>query len=247
MSIPRMIHYCWFGGKPLPKSAKKCITSWGKFFPNYEIKQWDESNYDVFTNPYTQFCYNNKLWAYLSDFVRLDVVEKFGGIYFDTDVEVIRYPQELITKGHAWFGWEPSKWIATGLGFAAPSHHKALVALKRIYQERTTEELFRRFQKTKSLTGCPRMNTWQLLPYGLIQDGQYQCININGDCIIILPSDYMCPLDDVTGSLNITQNTFSIHWYTKSANGKWAYIRTRISRPIHRFKCYLKTISHDNK
>ena len=74
--IPKIIHYCWFGGKPLPKLARKCKKSWEKFFPDYEIKEWNEGNFDVNLLPYTKYCYEHKLWAYLSDYVRLAVVEK---------------------------------------------------------------------------------------------------------------------------------------------------------------------------
>ena len=76
--IPKIIHYCWFGGKPLPKLAQKCKASWEKCFPDYEIKEWNETNYNVNAVPYTKYCYEHKLWAYLSDYVRLDVVGKLS-------------------------------------------------------------------------------------------------------------------------------------------------------------------------
>ncbi len=241
--IPKIIHYCWFGGNPLPKSAKKCIASWKKFFPDYEIIEWNEKNFDVDTIPYTHFCLTHKLWAYLSDFVRLYVVEKYGGWYFDTDVEIIRYPKELMNED-AIFGWEPSNWVATGLGFAAKKNHKGLEIMKEPYTEFTYDQLFDSYTKTNKLTGCPRLNTGQLIKYGLIQNGISQHIQIKGDSIIILSSEYMCPFNDITGEIKKTRNTFSIHWYTKSANGKWAYYKTFISRPIHRF---LNILKNDNR
>ena len=88
--IPKVIHYCWFGRGEKPRLAKKCIASWKKYMPDYEIIEWNEDNYDVFSNPYTRFCYENKKWAFLSDFIRLDIVEKHGGVYFDTDVEEVK-------------------------------------------------------------------------------------------------------------------------------------------------------------
>ena len=96
--IPKIIHYCWFGGKPLPKMAQKCKDSWKRYFPDYEIREWNESNFDVQKYEYSRFCFENKQWAYLSDFVRLVVVEEYGGLYFDTDVEVVRRPDELLDE-----------------------------------------------------------------------------------------------------------------------------------------------------
>lgn len=231
--ISKVIHYCWFGKNPLPKSAKKCISSWKKYFPDYEIKEWNEDNFDVNSNIYTKFCYEHNLWAYLSDYVRLVVMERYGGWYFDTDVEVIRYPREFIDVD-ALFCWEPTYWVNTGLGFAAKAHHKALIPMMRIYQDYSLEQLEKRFKETKSLTGCPRMNTNQLLKLGLIQNGLLQQFSVDGDSVIVLSSDYMCPFDDITGEIKKTSNTFSIHWYTKSANSKYAFLKSKLSRPFHR-------------
>ncbi len=88
--IPKKIHYCWFGGADKPKSVKKCISSWKKFCPDYEIIEWNESNYDVNSTGYTKMCAEEKKYAFLSDFARLEIIEKNGGIYFDTDVELIK-------------------------------------------------------------------------------------------------------------------------------------------------------------
>ncbi len=88
--IPKKIHYCWFGRNELPALAKKCIASWKKYCPDYEIIEWNEDNFDLDYNGYTRYCYDNKKWAFLSDFVRLVVVAEQGGIYFDTDVELGR-------------------------------------------------------------------------------------------------------------------------------------------------------------
>lgn len=242
--IPKTIHYCWFGRNPLPKSAKKYIESWKKYLPGYEIKEWNEDNFDVNRNVYTSFCYQHRLWAYLSDYVRLVVVAKEGGLYFDTDVELIKHPGDLL-KEDAWLAWEPSNWVATGLGFASKANHQALLEMMRIYESYTLEELNNRWERTHTLAGCPGINTRALLPYGLVQDGTLQRLKIrtsdnNIDNVVILPKDYMCPFDDITGELNKTVNTISIHWYTKSANGKYATLRSRFTRPIHRLLKLLK-------
>lgn len=98
-NIPTVIHYCWFGGKPLPALAVKCIESWKKYLPDYEIKRWDESNFDVNLIPYTQQAYEAKKYAFVSDYARFWILYKYGGLYFDTDVEVIKPMDDLIAAG----------------------------------------------------------------------------------------------------------------------------------------------------
>ncbi len=216
--IPHIIHYCWFGGNPLPRSAKKCIASWKKYFPAWEIREWNETNFDVSSHPYARLAYEEKRWAYLSDFVRLWAVEKYGGIYFDTDVEVIRYPEDLLNTCTAWFGFEYPEYVATGLGFAATPHHPAVYAMLHQYDGIT------------EITGCPQLNTEALMPFGLIKNGKRQTV-----CEAeVLPREWLCPFDDLTGRMNKTANTVSIHWYSKSPHGKWVYYKTKMTRIIHR-------------
>lgn len=225
--IPKIIHYCWFGGKPLPKLAVKCKKSWEKFFPDYEIKEWNESNYDVNAVPYTKYCFEHKLWAYLSDYVRLDVMEKEGGLYFDTDVEVVRKPEDLLNSCSAYFGWETLEYINTGLGFLAEAHHPAVKAMLAMYDGLVVDGTYRH----ERMQGCPQLNTKALLPFGLKLDGTKQEV-----CdAMILPMDYMCPFQDATGKMNKTENTFSIHWFSKSPHGKWAAWKMYFTRPWHRW------------
>ena len=103
--IPKKIHYCWFGGNEKPKSVKKCIDSWKKFCPDYEIIEWNESNFNIYENGYTKLCCENKRWAFLSDYARLKVIYDNGGIYFDTDVEVVKSFDDLLDCD-AFFGFE---------------------------------------------------------------------------------------------------------------------------------------------
>ena len=225
--IPKIIHYCWFGGKPLPQLAQRCKKSWEKFFPDYEIKEWNESNYDVNAVPYTKYCYEHRLWAYLSDYVRLDVVEKEGGLYFDTDVEVVRRPDGLLQSCNAYFGWETLEYLNTGLGFAAEPHHPAVKAMLKMYESLVANGKY----MYEKMQGCPQLNTLALVSLGLKQDGTKQSV-----CdAIILPSDYMCPFHDATGKMNKTENTFSIHWFSKSPHGKWAAWKMYFTRPLHRW------------
>ena len=146
--IPKVIHYCWFGHGEKPELAKKCIESWKKFCPDFEIREWNEETYDVKCHPYAKFCADNKKWAFLSDYVRLDVVARFGGIYLDTDVEVVRSLEPLL-KYPAFYGFENAQYVATGLGFGAEAGHPTVVAMRGAYDHLQNRD------GTICVTGCP--------------------------------------------------------------------------------------------
>jgi len=105
--IPHTIHYCWFGHAPLPASARKCIASWRKHFPDYEIKEWNESNFDVACIPYIQQAYEHKKYAFVSDYARFYILYHHGGVYFDTDVEVIKDMTDILRGGVIFLAWRP--------------------------------------------------------------------------------------------------------------------------------------------
>lgn len=222
--IPKKIHYCWFGRNEKPKLAQKCIASWKKYMPEYEIIEWNEDNFDFEIHPYLRWCHENKKWAYLSDFARLLVVEKYGGIYFDTDVEVIRNFQELLAY-KAFYGFENNDNVATGLGFGAEAHHTSIRRMVEQYSTKTAQ-----VDGSFILEGCPILNTNALDSLGLVHNGEFQIL----EGAAILPTDYLNPYDDHTGRLNKTTNSYSIHWYAKSALPKSAIIRSNITRPLHR-------------
>lgn len=219
--IPKKIHYCWFGGNPKPKMAEKCIASWKKFCPDYEIIEWNEENFDVNRNGYTRMCYEQKKYAFLSDYVRLLVVAEQGGVYFDTDVEVIK-PIDHLLEADAFYCFETSEYVASGLGFGS-------VACGQTIQSMLAEYDFL-LDGAEGTRGCPRLNTAALVRLGLKQDGTLQTV---ADARI-LPSDYMNPFDPATGVLRKTANTVSIHWYSAAWLSPWRRLRTRIMRPLHR-------------
>ena len=220
--IPKKIHYCWFGGKELPKLAKKCIESWKKFCPDYEIIQWNESNVDLDMNGYTRMCVAEEKWAFLSDYVRLKVVAEHGGIYFDTDVELLLAPDELL-QHEAFFGFETEEYVATGLGFGSVAGGTAVTAMLAEYEPLLDGE--------HGVIGCPRLNTAALVKLGLQQNGQLQ--NVAG--AEILPSDWLNPYESATGRLNKTKNTMSVHWYTGAWLSPAQRVRHAIGKPLHRF------------
>ena len=222
--IPRKIHYCWFGRGKKPKLAKKCIESWKRFCPDYEIIEWNEDNFDINQYEYVKYCYREKKWAFLSDFVRLIVVYEQGGIYFDTDVELIKSPNELL-KYEAFYGFENKEIIATGLGFGAEKEHKTVKEMIDIYLS-----FNQKADGSFELIGCPNINTQVIDNFGLVKGGVRQ--NTGG--AEIFPVDYFNPLNDATGKLCITENTIAINHYGKSWMNKKDIIRSRLSRPLHR-------------
>ena len=228
--IPKIIHYCWFGGNPLPEEAKKCIASWKKYFPFYEIKEWNESNYDLNVCNYVREAYEKKKWAFVSDYARFDILYKYGGLYFDTDVEVIRPMDDIIAQG-GFMGLENgdletlveasleiikdgSRQITSGIGASvAPGLGIAVAPGLRLYKDILEGYHKRHFVNEDgymdTYTVCDFV-TGYLLRNGItIKEGIAYSSGIK-----IYPKDYFCPKDAQTGYLNITDNTRSIHHYS---------------------------------
>lgn len=230
--IPKVIHYCWFGGNPLPESALKCIASWRKYLPDYEIKEWNESNFNVNIIPYTQEAYEAKKYAFVSDFARFWILYKYGGLYFDTDVEIIKPMDELVAKGpfmgcefDAGEGPQGKVSINPGLGLGATSNLTLYKKLIKYYETIN----FRMNNGNLNQTTVVYHTTKILESYGLQNiSGIQQIAGIH-----IYPKCYFNPLEDTTGRLNITKDTYSIHWYSKT----WLDVspfRVRITRILHR-------------
>lgn len=219
--IPKKIHYCWFGRGEKPKLAKKCIDSWKRHCPDYELIEWNEDNFDVNINSYTKMCYEQKKYAFLTDYVRLWVVEKYGGVYFDTDVQVLKSFDELL-ESSSFFGFETGEYVNTGIGFGAIAGNEIVRQMIYEYDQMLNTKI--------EFINCPRLNTDALIRFGLKLNGQKQ--NINN--AIIYPIDYFNPLDSITGKLVKTENTYSIHWYSMSWLTPMKRLRSKITRPLHR-------------
>lgn len=221
--IPKKIHYCWFGRGEKPKLAQKCIESWRKYCPDYEIIEWNEDNFDVNMNGYTRMCYEQKKYAFLSDYVRLWVVYQNGGIYFDTDVELVKNPDFLL-ENEAFFGFETkiNASVATGLIFGSVVNGLALQMMLKEYDPLLDGQ--------HGVVMCPSLNTSALVKLGLIPDGTYQ----EFDWGTVYPKEYFNPYESTTGRLNKTKNTVSIHWYMGSCLTLKQKIRSKISKPLHR-------------
>ncbi len=204
--IPKIIHYCWFGQNPYPPMVAKCINSWKKFCPDYEFVCWNEKNFDVNMYAYAKEAYALKKWAYVSDVARLYAVNKMGGVYLDTDVELIK-PLESLLQYTSFWGFENKTSVATGLGFGAEQNHKLVGELLNDYARR--ESLF---DKDGMLLPCTVINQPIFEKFGVVINGEKQ--KINGD--IFLPTDYLCPINFLTGKMRKTENTISIHHYAAS-------------------------------
>lgn len=207
--IPPIIHYCWFGRNPKPKLAEQCLASWQKYCPGYEIIEWNEDTYDLSQAPlYVRQAYEAKKWAFVTDYVRLQVVYERGGIYLDTDVELVRNPDEFLNYP-AFFGFEGDYSIATGLGFGAEKGAEILAELMADYRDIP----FILGNGGMDLTPCPVRNTEVFLRKGLALDGSKQMLE---DGTLILSAEYLCPLDNATRILRKTKNTISIHHFDAS-------------------------------
>lgn len=228
MRMPKKIHYCWFGKNPLPKSVLKCIESWKRCCPDYEIIQWNETNFDVNAIRYTKEAYAKKQWAFVSDYARVKVIYENGGIYLDTDVELIKSLDSLL-EYEGFMGFQNSSTVATGLGFGAVAGHPVICSLLDDYLEIP----FLKEDGTMDLTPCPDRNTKCLERLGVRTDGTRQ--EIQG--IQIFPAEYFSPMDWRTGKIRKTANTYSIHHYQASWLSKeelrWMKIQQLIGTPAY--------------
>lgn len=205
--IPKKIHYCWFGRNPLPELAVRCIESWKKYCPDYEIIEWNEDNYDINKISYVKEAYQARKWAFVTDYVRLDVVNQYGGIYLDTDVELLKSLDPLL-KYKSFFGMEEGKFIATGLGFGAEKGTKILKEMLNQYKGRhycVKSNIY-------NFIGCPYYNTIAAFQFGFRMD--IDEIQYLSECCIF-PPEYFAPMN-FNGEMNITSNTYSIHHYAAS-------------------------------
>ena len=206
--IPKLIHYCWFGGKPLPESALKCIESWRRFFPDYQIVEWNEDNFDVRANRYVSEAYDSGKYAFVSDYARFWVMFNHGGIYFDTDVEVVADMGDVLSQG-PYMGMEMTLSgevaVNPGLGFACEPHMPVLAELLSRYDTLR----FLNDDGSMNLTTIVKHTTDVLLTHGYVPKNSMQvCAGFH-----LYPVDFFCPQDYRTGKLDVTGNTRSIHHY----------------------------------
>ena len=223
MSIPKKIHYCWFGGNPLPELAKKCIASWKKYCPDYEIVEWNENNFDISSAPlYVREAYEAKKWAFVTDYVRLYAMVNYGGVYMDTDVEVIK-PLDPFLSQRAFSGFEDETHIPTGI-MACEKDFPLFSELLKYYDTAS----FYNEDGSMNTTTNVSVITHMCLSRGLVQNNTYQVL----DGFALYPRDVFCPIEFDTLKLRKTKNTVTIHWFA----GSWLNAEQRQANKMRQKK-----------
>ena len=219
--IPKVIHYCWFGENKLPKSAQKCIRSWKQFCPDYKIIQWNESNFNISSHPFMKVAYESKAWAFVSDYARLKILYENGGIYFDTDVELLKPIDELL-KHECYLGIQQiDNRCNTGLGFGCEQNSKIIKALLDVYDEIVFNNI------NKIQLSCPFLNSKAIEPFGFKYKNQTQHI----DGAVVYSSEYFDPIAPGNTQNLLNSNTISIHHYTAT----WMNKKMQLKRKIFNF------------
>lgn len=208
-NIPKIIHYCWVGGNPKPQSVLYCIESWKRCCPDYEIREWNETNYDFTKNEYMRQAYEAKKWGFVPDYARLDIVYEHGGIYLDTDVEMVCSFDHLL-ESECFFGFEDTGdgeyYVNCGHGFGAEPHHGVVKLARDLYDHLTFDG------DAVNPVASPYYTTQALRQLGLVQENRDQTL----PGVQVYASDVLCPKNFRTGKLHQTSRTVSIHHFTAS-------------------------------
>lgn len=207
--IPRIIHYCWFGGSELPELERRCIASWSEKMPGCEIVRWDESNFDFSSCAFAREAYVEGKWAFVSDYARFRILRDRGGVFLDTDVELLR-PLDDLLGIQAFTGFtKDSSAVAPGLVVASEAGNRVITDVVRKYESMS----FLHQQGRVHPQSSPRTLTALLEEvYDLKRNGEFQEL----DGITVFPAYYFDPLNPRTGELKITINTYTIHHYSGS-------------------------------
>lgn len=227
--IPKTIHYCWFSGNPIPDTLKRCMETWEKFCPDYEIVRWDESNYDISWSPYMVQAYERKKWGFIPDVARLDILYRHGGIYLDTDVELVQSLDGLLYQ-RAFCGAE--KWGTVNFGCLSGAE-KENPAVGAVLDHRLGVQ-FSDGEGNVNLMTCGYYESRPLMNYGFKPDNSVQ--SLGGGLITVYSSDFFNPFDYMSGETKMTENTFSVHHFS----GTWlgpdaAREREKTSKKYHTF------------
>lgn len=227
--IPKIIHYCWFGNKPIPSLAFSCINSWKTQLPDYQLRLWNEDSFDINSVPYVREAYNAGKYAFVTDYVRLFAIFHYGGIYMDTDVEVLKKLDDLLHLP-GFSGFESDKYVPTGIIACEP------------YNEWAKEQLgwyegkhFTKPDGFSDLTSNVQIISTNMGSNGFLLNNSYQ---VYKNCMHIFPKDYFCPKSR-SGIITVTHNTYCIHHFAAS----WHPWHLKVKRFI--FKSILGPIVTD--
>lgn len=228
--IPKKIHYCWFGGNKKSKLILDCIASWKRFFPDYEIIEWNEDNFDVYQCDYIKQAYKQKKWAYVSDYARMKILDLYGGIYFDTDVEVVKnFPEEL--REYSFSGIEEfSKLVAPGLVYGCEAGDVIVHDMVEEYEKTKFDN-----SRVEDIITINKRITKILEKYGYIHEDVYQDLGV----LRVYPSEFFCAYDGKQRRTNITEKTLATHHYTASWLPWYRKIRLIIGTKLRHMGFYL--------
>lgn len=205
--IPKIIHYCWFGYNKKPKLIKKCIESWRNILPDWEIREWNENNYDIEKNQYIKSAYENGKWAFVVDYARFDILNQYGGIFLDTDVELLKPFPESILEYEAFSGFENPGRVNPGLVYGSVKNQRILREIMNIYEKKEFgQKIDGRIENIVDIV------SGVLVKNGLLINGEFQVI----DHIAIFPQDFFCCFNHEIQAFELTENTISIHHYYAS-------------------------------
>lgn len=210
--IPKIIHYCWFGKGKKSELIEKCIASWKKYLPDYKIIEWNESNFDINSNIYCKEAYENKKYAFVSDYVRLYAVYNYGGIYFDTDLEVLK-KLDCFLDYNAFTGFEGNDFSFTAV-FGARKKSKWIERLLNYYSDR---HFVLENGKLDTTPNTEIVHCINIKDYKLIPNNTYQELSD----FVIFPNEYFSPKNWKTGEINLTKNTYTIHHFNASWKDKY--------------------------
>lgn len=212
-NIPKVIHYCWFGRGEKPELAKKCIESWKKYCSDYILKEWNEDNFDINSNKYVKQAYENRKFAFVTDYVRLYALYNEGGVYMDTDVEILK-PIDIFLKHNAFSSFENNNMIPTGL----MASQKGNVWIKDLLDEYANLEFIDKNGNMDLTTNVVRITNLTKDKYGLKLESSYQ--DLKDGIVTMYPHEYFCPKDWETGEIHLTENTYAIHHFSGSWHGE---------------------------
>lgn len=219
--IPKIINYCWFGKNPLPRSVKRCIESWAKYCPDYKIVEWNELNFDIHCHPFVESAYKSQAWAFVSDYARLKIIYENGGIYMDTDIELLKNIDFLL-ENKMYIGIQQQKKLCnTGLGFGAEAHHPIVKQMLEKY-----DNLIYSNDIAESIA-CPYLNSEVIQKQGYVESDEVQTIND----VTVYPPRYMDPLSPGDAKNLLCNDTFSISHYAAS----WTSGSNRFKRKLFNF------------
>ena len=224
--IPRIIHYCWFGGKEKPEIVKRCIKSWKDILVDYEIKEWNESNFDINSNLFVKQAYEAGKFAFVSDFVRVNALYNYGGIYLDTDVEVFKSFDDLLDNDSFW-GFAEMNYIATSTIGCKKGYY-----LIKEFLSKYDDKKFIFENGQENLETNVSIVSEIISSLGVEMNNKYQKIE---GLATFYPQEYFSPYDYINCYSKATSNTYAIHHFYKSWLPTSVKIKSVIKKVIAKF------------